>query len=219
MTVGDQIHGSPDVTYCCVQDGWPGTGNISADLLLFGPETGDFHLTFDSPCIDAGDNNAPGIPATDMDGNDRIWDGNGDGQAVVEMGPDEFYTLRADGRVLSSKDGGRIEFSLDIGAANAGRIYALLGTMSGTTPGTPLTGGMAVLPINWDLYSDIVWANMNTPFFTDFLGHLDVHGRARAAVNFSTLQPGLVGSTMHYAFRCNNPFDVASNPEFVDILE
>jgi hypothetical protein len=46
--------GNPTVTYCDVQGGWPGLGNIDADPLFAGPEREDFHLRWHSPCIDAG---------------------------------------------------------------------------------------------------------------------------------------------------------------------
>jgi len=61
-----EIHvtgGSPTVTYCDVQGGWPGTGNIDADPIFVGPEKEDFHLRWHSPCVDAGD---PSL--TDPDG-------------------------------------------------------------------------------------------------------------------------------------------------------
>jgi parallel beta-helix repeat protein len=60
--------------------------NINQDPLL----TADFHLQAASPCIDAGVNGAPGIPATDFEGNNRIIDGNGDGSSVADMGADEY---------------------------------------------------------------------------------------------------------------------------------
>jgi len=50
----------------------------------------DLHLLPSSPCIDAGDNNAPGIPATDIDGDQRIIDGDNDGTATVDIGADEL---------------------------------------------------------------------------------------------------------------------------------
>ena len=53
--------GSPEITFCDIQDGWDGEGNIDTDPLFRDPENGDFHLmdtvcgdTLDSPCIDAG---------------------------------------------------------------------------------------------------------------------------------------------------------------------
>ncbi len=48
----NQIYGSPTVTYCDVQGGWAGEGNIDADP-LFAAE--NFYLSDSSPCIDAGD--------------------------------------------------------------------------------------------------------------------------------------------------------------------
>lgn len=68
----------------------PGTGCISEDPLFVDPTTGDYHLQQSSPCIDAGDNDALGLPELDFDGNPRILDGNGDGIAVVDMGPFEY---------------------------------------------------------------------------------------------------------------------------------
>lgn len=68
----------------------PGTGCISADPLFVDPAADDFHLQSGSPCIDAGNNNAPGLPEFDFDGKPRILDGNGDGIAVVDMGAYEY---------------------------------------------------------------------------------------------------------------------------------
>jgi hypothetical protein len=66
-------------------------GNISADPLFIAPTQGDYHLHQISPSIDAGDNQAPNLPDTDIDGNPRILDGNGDGTATIDMGIDEFH--------------------------------------------------------------------------------------------------------------------------------
>jgi nitrous oxidase accessory protein NosD len=46
----------------------------------------DFHLFHDSPCRDAGDNAAPGLPGQDHEEDPRIAHG------AVDMGADEFYT-------------------------------------------------------------------------------------------------------------------------------
>jgi beta propeller repeat protein len=45
---------APSVTYCDVQAGYPGEGNIDANPLLVGAASGDFHLSPGSPAIDAG---------------------------------------------------------------------------------------------------------------------------------------------------------------------
>jgi parallel beta-helix repeat protein len=55
------IGGAPVFTFCDIQGGWEGEGNIDIDPLFRDPDGGDFHLMFtecddsyDSPCIDAG---------------------------------------------------------------------------------------------------------------------------------------------------------------------
>jgi len=73
----------------------PGTGCISADPLFVDPSTGDYHSQRGSPCIDAGDNNAPALPGFDFDGKPRVMDGDGDGIAVVDMGAFEYEMLGA----------------------------------------------------------------------------------------------------------------------------
>jgi hypothetical protein len=53
---------------------------------------GDFHICLGSPCCDAGNNSAAGIPGNDFEGDNRIVDGTWpqDGDAVVDMGADEL---------------------------------------------------------------------------------------------------------------------------------
>ena len=46
-----------------------------------------------SPSIDAGDNLTPNLPDTDIDGDPRVQDGDGNGTATVDMGVDEFLAL------------------------------------------------------------------------------------------------------------------------------
>jgi len=73
-------------------DGFPGTGNIDEDPLFADPESSDYHLTPNSPCIDAGTPDTTGLnlPLWDLDGNERIWDGDGDGIDIIDMGCYEY---------------------------------------------------------------------------------------------------------------------------------
>ena len=65
-------------------------GNVSVDPLFANPFAGDFHLLPSSPCVDAGFPGAPHLPEVDPDGNPRILDGDGNGNALVDIGWDEF---------------------------------------------------------------------------------------------------------------------------------
>jgi hypothetical protein len=79
----------PIVTYSDVQGGYDGEGNIDVPPFFVDPANGDFHLRACSPCVDAGDNDAPDLPDYDFEGDDRILDGDGNGTATVDMGIDE----------------------------------------------------------------------------------------------------------------------------------
>ncbi|MDA3814301.1 MAG: T9SS type A sorting domain-containing protein [Candidatus Cloacimonetes bacterium] len=50
------------ITYSDILCGWVGNGNISIDPLFIDLQNGDYHLSQNSPCIDAGDPNSPFDP-------------------------------------------------------------------------------------------------------------------------------------------------------------
>ena len=99
----NQNGATPTYNYCNVAGGVGGTGNINSDPLFVdepdsssAPTTdGDLHLQPGSPCIDAGNNSAYGLPSTDFDGDNRKIDDpvitdTGNGTApIVDMGADE----------------------------------------------------------------------------------------------------------------------------------
>jgi len=87
---------SPTVTYCDVQDGYGGKGNINSDPLFVDPSNVNFHLQATSPCIDKGNNSAPELPNIDCEGNSRIIDGDSDGTGTVDMGADEYAFIDID---------------------------------------------------------------------------------------------------------------------------
>jgi hypothetical protein len=74
-------------TYSDIRAGFPGEGNISADPRFVDPASGDYHLRFGSPCIDAG--TVAGLVA-DFEGAPRPFDGDGDGVARYDIGADEW---------------------------------------------------------------------------------------------------------------------------------
>ena len=78
---------SPTASYCNVEGGWPGLGNIDVDPDL----TADGHLKKDSPCIDSGDSTVVIAGWRDLDGDPRIF---GD---RIDIGADEFVDSDDDG--------------------------------------------------------------------------------------------------------------------------
>jgi hypothetical protein len=61
--------------------------NIDDDPMFKGVTVGDLHLWSSSPAIEAGDNSAPNLPVTDLDGNPRIYGTNVDMGAYEYQGP------------------------------------------------------------------------------------------------------------------------------------
>lgn len=120
--------------------------NISSDPKWAGPDAGNFQLRDTSPCIDAGSNNAPNLPAVDFEGDNRIVDGNGDGTATVDMGVDEFIPGKlifgvyyVNGSVTASGNGlswagAKKTIQEAVAAAQAGdRIWVKSGTYTPTS--------------------------------------------------------------------------------------
>ncbi|RKY15497.1 MAG: hypothetical protein DRP63_06830, partial [Planctomycetota bacterium] len=92
------------LNYCCVDNtgygfasGVPTTAIDDSNNCIFAePQfvdaaNGDYHLKDTSPCIDAGDNSlVPSGVNKDLDGNDRVVDGDNNGTATVDIGAFEY---------------------------------------------------------------------------------------------------------------------------------
>ncbi|MCF8365449.1 MAG: right-handed parallel beta-helix repeat-containing protein [Bacteroidales bacterium] len=67
-------------------------GNLDEDPLFSSTSLHPFALSPESPCVDTGTPDTMGLnlPIVDLLGNYRLWDGNGDGLVVVDMGAYEF---------------------------------------------------------------------------------------------------------------------------------
>jgi predicted outer membrane repeat protein len=128
------------VTYCDVQGGVAGTGNIALDAQFVrsaarGPDNawgtadddyGDLHVHIASACIDAGNNAlVPASITTDLDGNARFTDvpGAHDPGSIVDIGGYEYsLPLRASaGAFLFNQPRQTISISFD-GDANAATV-------------------------------------------------------------------------------------------------
>jgi hypothetical protein len=86
----DTPYGPRDITFGWEKDEYH---NIDADPLFVNAAHGDFRVLSDSPAIDTGTVNIfdpPGLPDTDLDGNNRVIDGDEDGIALPDMGAYEY---------------------------------------------------------------------------------------------------------------------------------
>ncbi|MHC4943210.1 MAG: DUF7948 domain-containing protein [Planctomycetota bacterium] len=126
-------------------------------------------------------------------------------------------SLEPDVFEIPENTGGSIDFQLSPGPDYANREYLLLGSVSGTVPGTALPGGLVNLPLNLDVFTDVVLLLLNTQVFADFYGSLDAAGSAMAHLNAGPV-PGYAGTQIYFAFCLNKPFDFVSNPVTIEIV-
>lgn len=155
------------------------------------------------------------------------WDGDGVNDIIcghrgflgVTGGVHFFHalgTLSIPENTLSRTAGGSIPFSLDAGKKNGGRIYFLLASTHGTSPGVTLPGG-ATLPLVWDNVFTFVKNHYNWSVLADFRGYLDARGKATATMTV----PGVAmpaGSILHFAFTTEFPYDFQSNSVAIEVV-
>lgn len=130
--------------------------------------------------------------------------------------PDECNLLRETTNELSIAAGGRDDFTLHAGAVHAGSSFALVGSMSGTTPGTPLDGILIPLNIAGDPWFFLTVVAANSPTLPGTIGVLDANGAASASLVLPPhVPPSLSGATLHHAYVVLDPasgrFVLASN--------
>jgi len=196
-----------------------GDGMIDKDpgFKDIGGVTYDLHLTRESACINMGtSDNAPDF---DRDGDARPFMG------TVDIGADEYvdsHSLGVDNFTLSASSGGILNFDLNAGVGNGGRKYMILASVHGTSPGTPLPGGEAVLPLNWDMVTSLVAGICypNSPVFVDFFSSLDILGTGSAKFNTNGPFTSTFDFTVSFAYiLLGKPWDYVSNPVNVHVVQ
>lgn len=153
---------------------------------------------------------------TANDANNRGLDNDGDLDYDAD---DSDCSLTFDTHIIENTPGGTVQFYLDAGPAFASRTYVVLASVTGIDPGTPLPGGAATLPLNWDFFTDLLLqiALSGSPITTNFLGALDANGESTASL-FIPPGPGAVGTEINFAFCLRWPWEFASNPNPIEIV-
>ena len=115
----------------------------------------------------------------------------------VVMTP-KISTLTGTPNTLSVAAGGVQTLAIDLGATHASELYLLLGSTSGTTPGT--TTGAVELPLVLDPYFIYTLTNPNSMPLGSSFGVLDGLGKATATFTLPpAFAPSLIGATIHHA--------------------
>ena len=101
---------STKITYCNIEDGnFNGTnGNISSNPQFVDASTGDFRIKNISPCIDAGNDDAPSLSLLERDfqNQERIFEFDNSGTESVDIGADEYvFGFASPGGLLMDNDG------------------------------------------------------------------------------------------------------------------
>jgi hypothetical protein len=103
---------------------------------------------------------------------------------------------------VSIATGGTQKFTLDTGVKHGGRLYWILGSLTGAMPGVSLPSAMGSvhIPLNPDIWTDLTIALPNTGMLVATKGTLDASGKAQALLIVPKLNDArAVGVTLHHA--------------------
>ncbi|TGO02349.1 hypothetical protein PN36_26485 [Candidatus Thiomargarita nelsonii] len=119
------------------------------DPLFLDPGNGDYHLLAGSPCIEAGDNNAPSIPTTDKDGNPRIVNGIVDIGAYEQQVAANSYLQFSSATYNVNESGGTVSITVTRTEGSSGAVSVDYASSDDTaTAGSDYTAADGTL--NWD---------------------------------------------------------------------
>jgi hypothetical protein len=129
--------------------------------------------------------------------------GAGGGRALVAATGQ--LPLTGDAHALSLSSGASVSFALDAGTLHAGQGYRLLGSFSGATPGTTVSG--LHIGLNPDRYFALTLRDVTAGPLVGATGSLDGDGRAQATFTIPASAPAaaLLGRTFRHAFVVLSP--------------
>jgi hypothetical protein len=201
-------------------DGVPlATGGLSVSVAQVDPDGASSSA---GPVTDNGDGSYSFVlTATTAPGLDRFEVSVSDGADTVLLWPpleltvDPLVELHSGQTGASAALGAEVPLTLNVPAPGAG--YFVLASLSGTSPGVALSGG--VLPLNPDGLFYASLSAPNGPLFQQTLGVLDSAGRASAAVLVPAgLAPSAVGLRVDLAAVIAAGSLTATNAAGFDIL-
>ena len=99
--------------------------------------------------------------------------------------------------VIPASTGGKQHLFVDSGVSNAGNLYVLATTTTGTSPGLPVFGQL--VPLNQSTILDYSIQNANGAVFKNTLSFLDGNGTAAARIELPVISPSFVGTVAHTA--------------------
>ncbi|MFO1076736.1 MAG: aryl-sulfate sulfotransferase [Planctomycetota bacterium] len=96
--------------------------------------------------------------------------------------------------------GGQVGFDHLTASTHAGQTFLLLGSFTGTAPGTTV-GGTVQLPLNVDFLTSAMVSTFNSGIFVNTIGTLDAFGAGSSAIVVpgAFIPPGLVGVNLDFA--------------------
>ncbi|KPK76061.1 MAG: hypothetical protein AMJ79_08430 [Phycisphaerae bacterium SM23_30] len=163
--------------------------NISDDPLFVDVNNSDYHLQHDSPCLDIGTDTPPGgLPATDIEGNPRITDGDNDGVAGVDMGAYEYKPPILDQPVIAIFPSEFEFFTIEGGPNPESQILTIRNSQSGR--------------LNWIINYDCDWLLVN-PTAGSSMGELNM-------VDLQVDITDLAGGGYNYELTISDPCAVNS---------
>jgi hypothetical protein len=156
-----------------------------------------------------------GVAASDREVH-AIWTDGRNGDDDIFTAPANL-SLFTDVASISAATGGTASFTVDPGPLFQSAEYHVLGSLSGTAPGTDFY--FENVPINYDLFTLATIYEANGPIFPGFTGNLDATGAATAQLVSGPLPPALIGVQMDFAalVRVANGVRWGSAPTRVEI--
>ncbi len=160
----------------------------------------------------------------------HLVDLDDDGFEEVLIGASEYggnlhlldhHTLRILGQdQVSVTTGGKIRFSIGVGALSGASAYVLLIGASGSEPGVdlPYAGGFVHVPLNPDGITTAGLAQLGSPLFEKFLGTTSPEGDATPTLHLSAglIDPAFAGTTISAAAVIVGPDGVNYATEAVE---